>query len=210
MSAVIETERILREEYSGSPKDQNENIMSAVISLASRSISEESVENILRDALRNVHRLFDFQDVAIALKDRDGMFRYKVQLGLSAEAEKKYFEIVYSPEDLFDDTYFPSTAVSEVTRFYMSENAPYKSDEVGSYGRPMHIADKRMMANDMVEGDYIDIYIRDWKNEVIGYFELAATRSKKLPTRDTIRWVELIATLLGMLISKRATEVKGG
>jgi hypothetical protein len=209
MNAVIETERMLREGYSGSPKDQNENIMSAVISLASRSISEESVDNILRDALRNVHRLFDFQDVAIALKDRDGMFRYKVQLGLSAEAEKTYFEIVYSPSDLFDDASFPSTAVSEITRFYMAENSPYKANEIGSYARPTHITDKRTMANDMIEGDYIDIYIRDWKNEVIGYFELAATRGKKLPTRDTIMWIELIATLLGMLISKKVGGGKG-
>ena len=40
-------------------------------------------------------------------------------------------------------------------------------------------------------------------NEVIGYFELASTRGKKLPTRESIRWLELIATLLGMMISKR-------
>lgn len=203
MSAVNDTERILRTEYSATPKDPTENIMSAVMSLASRSVGEGSVENILRDVLRNVHRLFDFQDVAIAIKDRDGIFRYKVQLGLSVEAEKKYFEIEYSPADLFDDTSFPSTGVSEITRFYMAENAPYKVEEVASYSRPTHLADKRMIANDMVEGDYIDIYIRDWKNEVIGYFELAATRGKKLPTRDTIRWLELIATLLGMIISKR-------
>jgi len=203
MNVINETERILKTEYFGAPKDQTENIMSAVISLASRSLGEESAENVLKDALRNIHRLFDFQDVAIAIKDRDGMFRYKVQLGLSVEAEKKYFEIEYSPADLFDDTSFPSTAVSEITRFYMAENAPYKADEVGSYSRPMHLSDKRMMANDMIEGDYIDIYIRDWKNEVIGYLELAATRGKKLPTRDTIRWLELIATLLGLIISKR-------
>jgi len=203
MNVINETERILREEYSSAQKDQNENIMSAVISLASRSMGQESVDAILKDAIRTIHRLFDFQDVAIALKDRDGMFRYKAQLGLSLEAEKTYFQIAYSQSDLFDDSTFPSTAVSDITRFYMAENAPYKESEIGSYGRPIHLSDKRAMANDMVEGDYIDIYIRDWKNEVIGYFELAATRGKKLPQRETIRWLELIATLLGLMISKR-------
>lgn len=203
MGVVSGTEKILREQYSGTPKDNHENIMFAVSSLLSRSIGQESVDDILKDALRTIHRLFDFQFVAIALKDRDEVFRYKVQLGLTPESEKKYFEIQYTAADLFDDTSFPSTAVSDITRFYMAENSPYKEAEIGSYARPTHLGDKRARADDMVEGDYIDFYIRDWKNEVIGYFELASTRSKKLPTRDNIRWLELIATLLGIMISKR-------
>jgi len=197
------TERMLREQYSGTPSNPNENIMFAVSSFAARSIGQDSIDVILKDATRTIHRLFDFQFVAISLRDRDDVFRYKVQLGLTAESEKKYFDITYTPSDLFDDTSFPSTSVSEITRFYMAENAPYKEDELGSYARPTHLADKRPRADDMVEGDYIDIYIRDWKNEVIGYFEVASTRGKKLPTRDAIRWLELIATLLGMMISKK-------
>lgn len=203
MNLINDTEKILREQYSSTPKDPTENIMSAVSSLISRSIGQESVDAILKDTVRTIHRLFDFQFVAISLKDRDGIFRYKAQLGLTQESERKYFDIQYTAEDLFDDTSFPSTSVSEITRFYMAENAPYKESEVGSYARPTHLADKRMRADDMVEGDYIDVYIRDWKKEVMGYFELASTRSKKLPTRDNIHWLELIATLLGMLISKR-------
>jgi hypothetical protein len=206
MNAVIETERILKEGYSGNPKDADENLMSAIISLTQRSVGQESLDPVLKDTVRTVHRLFDFQFVAISLKERDGLFRYKAQLGLTMDQEKSYFDITYSPEDLFDDSSFPSTAVSDLTRFYMAENSPYKESEVGSYARPTHLADKRARADDMVEGDYIDIYIKDWKKEVIGYFELASTRGKKLPSRSNIRWLELIATLLGVLISKRHQE----
>lgn len=208
MNAVIETERILKEGYSGNPKDANENFMSAIVSLIQRSVGQESLDSVLKDTVRTVHRLFDFQFVSISLKERDGMFRYKAQLGLTAEQEKTYFEIAYSTEDLFDDSSFPSTAVSDLSRFYMSENSPYKESEVGSYARPTHLADKRARADDMIEGDYIDVYIKDWKKEVVGYFELASTRSKKLPSRSNIKWLELIATLLGILISKRQQEVQ--
>jgi hypothetical protein len=203
MGVVNATEKLLREHYSGTPKDPNENIMFSISSLIGRSVGQESVDVILKDALRTMHRLFDFQFVAISMKDRDEVFRYKVQLGLTVESEQKYFAIEYTPADLFDDTSFPSTSVSDITRFYMAENSPYKESEVGSYARPTHLSDKRSRADDMVEGDYIDIYIRDWKNEVIGYFELASTRGKKMPTRESIRWLELIATLVGMLVSKR-------
>jgi len=103
--------------------------MSAVSFLVSRSVGEKSIETILKEVVRTIHRLFDFQFVAISLKDRDGMFRYKVQLGLTQEAEKKYFELEYSLSDSLDESIFPSTAVSDLTRFYMQENAPYKEDE---------------------------------------------------------------------------------
>jgi len=129
MNPTDQTERILRTNYSGVSQNRYEDIMSAVSFLVSRSVGEKSIETILKEVVRTIHRLFDFQFVAISLKDRDGMFRYKVQLGLTQEAKKKYFELEYSLSDSLDESIFPSTAVSDLTRFYMQENAPYKEDE---------------------------------------------------------------------------------
>jgi len=55
----------------------------------------------------------------------------------------------------------------------------------------------------MLEGDYIDVDIRDWRGESIGYIELGATRSGKLPPKCTIKWIELIATMTGVIILER-------
>ena len=197
----IEAEKILKTDYSGIPNEQNENAMVAVSSFISHTIAPESIEKITTEAVRTIHRLFDFQFVAIALKDNDGLFRFKAQLGLTSESEKAYFAIAYSTTDLFDDSTFPSTAISDLTRFYMSENVPYKEDEVGTYDRPLLLTQKRMSADEMIEGDYIDVFIQDWKKEIIGYIELGTTRSKKFPDRNTIEWLELIATLIGLIIS---------
>lgn len=203
MNPTDQIERILRTNYSGISQNRYEDIMSAVSVFISHSIEKKSIETILKEAVSIIHRLFDFQFVAIALKDRDGIFRYKVQLGLSQEAERKYFELEYSPSDPLKESTFPSTAVSDLTRFYMQENTPYKEDEIETYARPILLTQKRMTADEMLEGDYIDVDIPGWRREIIGYFELGMTRSKKLPPKGTIKWLELIATMIGAIISER-------
>ena len=203
MNPTDQIERILRTNYSGASLNRYEDIMSAVSVLISHSIEKRSIETILKEVVSTIHRLFDFQFVAISLKDRDGIFRYKIQLGLSQEAERKYFDLGYSPSDPLKESTFPSTAVSDLTRFYMQENEPYKEDEIGTYARPTLLTQKRMTADEMAEGDYIDVDIPGWRKEIIGFIELGMTRSRKLPPKGTIKWIELIATMIGAIISER-------
>lgn len=204
-SEILEnTLNLLRRDYRGFPKDRDENAMVAVSSFISHSIESNSPENIASEAIRIIHRLFDFQFVSVALRDRDGKFRYVAQLGLPKEKELVLFKIRYSKEDLFDEESYPSTKLSEITRFYMSESNPFKEDEIETFGRPVMIGKTRVNPDEMLEADYFNVYITDWNREIIGYFELSLTRSRKLPDRTTIAWIELIATLMGMIISERA------
>lgn len=57
--------------------------------------------------------------------------------------------------------------------------------------------------DDMLSGDYIDFFFRNRSNEIIGFIEVGETRSCKLPGVGTIIWLELIATLLGVVLSDR-------
>jgi hypothetical protein len=135
----------------------------------------------------------------MAVKDSDGKFRYKSVIGPTTEGVKTMLQIAYSSSDLFNETIYPSTAVSEITRFYMSENAPYAPDEISTYARPKMISEGRGAPDDMIEADYIDIYIRGARNEILGYFELGSTRNGKLPNKRTIRWLESIANILATI-----------
>ena len=158
------------------------------------------MHTILTDAAKLIHRNFEFQYVSIAMKDpTDEKFRYVVALGLIPSAEAAYKEIRYSHADLFDESVFPSTKVSTYTHFYMSEDAPYKPGEEKSYNRPNQLSVERANPDDMLEGDYIDVFMQGYLREVTGYFELAGTRSEKLPSKVTIRWMELIASLLSAI-----------
>lgn len=207
-SEILEsTLNLLRKEYRGFPKNGDENAMIAVASFIAHAIESNSEENIAKEAIRIIHRLFDFQFVSIALKDRNGKFRYVAQLGLPREKELVLFKIRYSNEDLFDEESYPSTKLSEITRFYMSESNPFKEDEIETFGRPVMIGKVRLNPDEMLEADYFNVYITDWNQEIIGYFELSLTRSRKLPDRTTIAWIELIATLMGMIISEGTKRV---
>jgi len=200
--AQLEILTILKTSYSGYPKNPDENAMIALSSLINHSIGVDNIDKILNETVTVIHRLFDFQFVTIALKGNDGLFRYTVQLGLTAEGEKKLFQIAYTDEDLFNDSIFPSTSVSNITRFYMSENMPYKEDEASTFGRPQLLSQKRTSPDEMIEGDYIDVFMYNRNKEIIGYVELSLTRSRIMPDRSTIRWLELIATIVAILISK--------
>jgi hypothetical protein len=195
---------ILRKDYRGFPKDRDENAMIAVASFVTRSIDSESPEKIAKEALTVIHRLFDFQYVYIALKDKDGTFRYVAQLGLPKDREAVLFNLRYTKEDVFDESTYPSTQLSDLTRFYMSESRPFREDEIGTFGRPAKIAERRLSPDEMIEADYFDVFITDWNRETIGWIELSMTRSRKLPDRTTIAWIELIATLMGMIISEKS------
>jgi len=175
----------------------------AVSSLIAHSIDSDSTEKIAKETLTVIHRLFDFQYIYIALKGEDGLFRYIAQLGLPKEKEDALFKIAYSKDDLFDESSYPSTRLSDITRFYMSESMPFKLDEIDTFGRTLMIDQRRSNPNEMIEADYFDMYIKDYNQEILGYIELSMTRSRMLPDRMTIAWVELIATLVGMLISKK-------
>ncbi|MDH4123515.1 MAG: hypothetical protein OEV21_05495 [Thermoplasmata archaeon] len=201
--ALGETLELLRKNYSGFPKDQNENAMIAVASLIAHSMDSDSPEKIAKETLTVIHRLFDFQYVYIALKDKDGFFRYVAQIGLPKDKEKVLFQIMYSKDDVFDEATYPSTPLSDITRFYMSESMPFKENELDTFGRPIMIGQRRMSPDEMMEADYFDIYIRDWNQDPIGYIEMSLTRSRKLPDRMTIAWLELIATVIGPIISKK-------
>lgn len=201
--SLIETEKFLRENYSGIAKGEVENAITAMESfLAIASSKEKPLHLILAEVAKTIHRTFDFQYVDIAIRDRrDGLYKYQIAIGLTPEAEKALLQTTYTASDLFDETNFPSTSVSNFTRFYMQESAPFKPVEIATYARPKMLTQARKSPDDMMEGDYINIFVHGRMREILGYIEVGTTRSGKLPSKNTIRWLELMASLLGTIIT---------
>jgi|YelNatPaOPRAMG01_1025707.scaffolds.fasta_scaffold07517_11 hypothetical protein len=199
---VKKTETFLRQSYTPIPKNESEEAIVAITNFLERYVQGLIPQRmILEELTRTIHRVFGFQYVCIALRDRDGRFRYKTSIGLTSEAMKALFEIAYSDADLFDESTYPSTAISDITRFYMAEGAPYTPNEVSTFSRPQLLGRKRSSPDDMIEGDYFNVFIKGSKNEVLGYLELGVTRNGKLPARSTLSWLEVIARLLAIVLS---------
>ncbi len=197
----LEVSRLIRERYSSAGRGDNEPVLESAGQFLKVAMSPKTpTHTVLTEIAKMIHHSFEFQYVSIAMKDpSDERFRYVVAIGLTPSAEAAYKEIRYSMRDLFDESTFPSTKVSAYTHFYMSEDTPFKPGEEKSYSRPNQLSMIRPSPDDMIEGDYIDIFMQGYVRDVMGYIELSGTRSGKLPSKTTIRWIELIASLISTI-----------
>jgi hypothetical protein len=194
----------LKEEYSTRNGKQDEDLIEAFDKFAQNSVNlSGNLDAILRDLVKTTHRLFEFEYIAVALRSKkDGLYRYVVTYGLSPQTDSSYKQIAYSTDDLFNNADFPSVKVCKFTHFYLAESKPYRPGEENSFTRPNLLSQVRVNTDDMLEGDYIDVYMLGPSDEVLGYLELAGTRSGKLPERKTIKWMELAALYISKLIQK--------
>lgn len=198
-----QTENRLRQMYSFVAKNDTEEVIIAITNLIDRySTGMIQFKTLLEELSRTIHRVFHFQYVCLAMKDLDGKFRYKTVIGPAQEGIKAMLQIAYTPSELFNENTYPSTAISEITRFYMSESVPYTPDEVTTYARPAMLNKERSAPDDMLEADYIDIYAKNARNEILGYIELGTTRDGKLPDKRIIMWIESIARIYSIILSE--------
>jgi len=74
------------------------------------------------------------------------------------------------------------------------------------FGRTYQLGEKRTSYDEFHEGDYIDFWIYGSNDDLIGWIELTRSGDGKLPSRTSVRWIELIADVLGSIITARWTE----
>lgn len=203
-SAVAATEKFLKDYYSPVQRNNNEKVSGAIASLM-EAINDrrKATQWIFEETVRVIHRSFEFQSLSIALRDHDRNFKYVTTTGISEEAKKVLFSLRYSESELFDESVFPHTSISDITKFFMSENEPYQPGEEITFFRPVMLSKRRESPDEMLPGDYIDFVFRNRSNEIMGFIEVGETRTNRLPERSTIIWLELLATLLGAVLCNR-------
>ena len=144
--------------------------MGEIIRLLERAKAPtQQLDAFLHDLARTLHKLFDFTEVCVGIQDSsDGMFRYKVCLGFRGGAQEVRKRTAYSPEEMTSEELYPSTQIGRRTRFYLSENQPFKDSEREAFNRPSVLGKERPSEEVMVEGDYIDFFMLDPDREIIG------------------------------------------
>lgn len=197
--------RQLRELYSPVARDETERIMEGIDILLTSSRRAVSTRAFLEDAMKLLYRLFDFREIALGLKDRkDGLFRYEVILGYRKDSEVAYRQLVYRPEEMEDPKNYPvGIYFSRFGEFSMVEGQPYKQGEEGTYNRPLMLKNERATPDDFIEGDYIQIYFYGVKDDYLGWIELSGPKSRKIPPRSTIKWIEFISQIIGTIVYER-------
>ncbi len=203
----VETARLLKDRYSQVPRDENEKIMDAIQKLLQGTRQTHiSSQTFLSEVGRLIHRLFDFKEIAIGLRSKkDGLYRYEVLTGFIGDAVKARKNLAYTKEEMQVGTgsYPEGVAVSKATEFMLVEMRPYRPEEVGTFNRPTQLAKERTSIEDLLDGDYIDVYFYGRNDEILGWMELSGTRTGKMPSRATIKWLELISSVVASVLVER-------
>jgi len=190
-------------EYVHGTRDHTQKTLEGVQNLLSRfQDSQMDIDKLLNEAADFIWRQFGIDNVAIGLRDsKDGLYKYKAMAGFRPDALEAHKKISYRKDQFFEDGEYHGFAVSKYTRIYLAEdNIPTEGLERGAYNRPGLLTLKRASPTDSLEGDYIDVGIYGRGDELVGWIEVSGTRTLKLPDVTTIRWVEVIASIIAVAL----------
>jgi len=198
--SIEEFEQFLKKRFaSGSEMTGDHRIVDAIEDLVSKH-QKDSIGTFLLDAAMMITRLFEFKEVAFGLKDTaDGRFKYAVTLGYLPTSQEAMRKIAYTIEDMNDHTNYRGIKLGRISELVIDS----PEQELRTFNRPALIHKFRFSVDEFLEGDYIDIYLFGTVGEMIGWLELAGPKSGKIPGADTIRWLELIASIIGRIAWER-------
>ncbi|MGQ9588540.1 MAG: hypothetical protein ACUVT7_09210 [Thermoplasmata archaeon] len=201
---VVDPEEValkMKLEYSRGVKDRTTRILEAVDELCWKLEKPDlDIDAFMREAADLISRHLAIASVAIAVRDPvDNLYRYKVVTGLEKEVAEAFKNLVYTKEQL-ENMPYPNHGISSHTKLYLSEEHPYTEGEELTYSRPALIGMKRRSATDSLEADYLCVYFYGQDGDMLGWMDISGTRLRKLPDATTIRWIELIASILGLAL----------
>lgn len=161
----------------------------------------------LQDAADTMNGLLCINEVTIGLKDpADGVFRYKVMAGLEEPEWEAHKRLSYTLDQFDNPALYKFKQISKYTRLYLAEDNPYREGEEETYSKPLMLQSSRKSLEDTIEGDYLDIYIYGEDDELKGWIEISGMKNGKFPSADTIKVVELLASVIGIMLEHPAAS----
>lgn len=196
----------LKLDYSRGVKDHTTRYLEEVLELCSELERPGfNADSFVREASDLILKLFGIESVAVGVKDtRDGLYKYTHVIGLDKEVADGFKNLAYTRAQLLEENTYPSHEISHRTRIYLSEEHPYAKGEEFTYRRPGLIGMTRRTLSDSMEADYLDFFFYGPDGDILGFIETSGTRLRKLPDVTTIRWIELIAFIIGVAVQRRA------
>jgi len=197
--------RKMRLDYSYAKGDRNLRVMDAVQGLFSHLQTHQvDTRSLISEAANLINRHFSIREVAIGLRSAtDGKYRYEMLVGYRKESEEAHKRLAYSFTEMYDEVKYKGTVLSKYTRLFLAEDEPYAPGEETTYSRPIMLKLRRKGLEDSIEGDYIDTNIYGTNEELLGWIEISGTTAWKLPDIVTIKWIEVIACIIGTALSPR-------
>jgi len=185
--------------------DPMERVIDEVLGLMELMRREQiSVHQMLEKSSATIRSLFRLRWVAIGLRNpTDGLYRYEILSGFREDAIAARKKQAFKLEDFTTNSIYKGWEVSRLSKMYFEEDKPYTSGSEVTFNRPILMSSLRRAPDDSLEADYLTVQIPGNKGEVLGWIETSGTITGKLPDVATIKWIEMIADVLGAAIMKR-------
>ena len=168
------------------------------------------IDALLQEAASLISRQYGIAEVAIGLRDpKDGLYRYRAIAGFRNHAVAGHKALAYTKDQFYDGSGFVGRDISKYSRIYLEEDNVLTEEEKKAYNRPALFARRRPSESDSLEGDYIDVRIVGEGEDLLGWIEMSGTRTMKLPDITTIRWVEVIASIIAVALVKHVNARDG-
>jgi hypothetical protein len=198
--------RFLEGRYTLVAKDEDEKILQTLTELMALGTDRvQPLSTFFDRILRFVFRQFGFTEVAIGLKERnEDIWRYHAAFGFKKEVETQLLNTRYDHDDMYSQERFPNIKTGKLSELNVAEGLP--DVETDKYDRPFQWRGKRATFDDFLPGDFLDFWMFDERKEIIGWLEVSGPMDKKQPSRETVRWLELLASMCAEIILHRTAE----
>jgi len=192
----------MRLDYSHGMKDHTTKVIEEIAGLCAKAKQVNlDLDSFLKDTADIISRLFGIASVAIAVWDPAlRAYKFRIATGIGQEGTQLYKNMSFTKEQILDDRTYPCYEISKQTKLYLSEDHPYVEGQESTFARPALIGMKRRSLSDSLEADYLCVFVKGSDDEILGWFEISGTRLRKLPDVTAIKWIELIACILGAVI----------
>lgn len=186
-------------EYTHGLRDPTSKILEALLAIGVKLEKPGfDLNTILKECAELISRHLSISSVAVGLWNSAlRRYKYEVVVGLNPESVKGFMELSYDKSDLLDPKTYPCHDISRMTKLFLGEDHPYADNEEFSYNKPILLGMNRHSVDESLEADYLCVFFRGPGDEILGWMDISGTRAKRLPDATTIRWVELIAQIMG-------------
>lgn len=198
--------RFLEDRYPLIPKEEDERIVQTLTDLMAIGTDRtQPLKTFFDRALRFVFRQFGFTEVAIGLKERnEDVWRYEAVFGFKKEVEAELLKTRYDHDDMYSQDRFPNIKTGKLSELNVAEGLP--DVETDKYDRPFRWRGKRTNYEDFLPGDFLDFWMFDEKKEIIGWIEVSGPIDRMQPSKATVRWLELLASICSEVLRYRSAE----
>ena len=195
---------ILKNNLRQIPKDDNEKILNSLWKFIGDAINNDYTQKqICDEAVKLINRTLPFNETSLALRvPNTKTYKYEALLGFRPEVEKELRSRIYTEEEATNSDREPHIRLDNFLDFELAEGtlkADYQSEQ-REYNRPTRLLEERKALDEMKDGDYLVLFFRGARGELLGYVELESPRNRKLPQGNVLKWLEIYGMVFGMLL----------